>query len=184
MSKCLFYYKAENCYYCFCRESEMCCFVCLWDDCDWQRLTWILYMIRMKSITTFSFSPAYTTPVRGGGQCGSPQLAPASPAPGPHPATTPQGTRPPGCKYVTPKNLVMNPFDHGVDHLHLPAYMSPGFFSVTSTPASADKVLHSVTIKKFFFKCVTGIYLREKLLWVLPCAWTYKMCSCNLNFLY
>ena len=38
-------------------------------------------------------------------------------------------------KFVTPKN-VMNPFDTGIDDLHKPAYMSPGFFSISSTPAS------------------------------------------------
>ena len=42
---------------------------------------------------------------------------------------------------MTPKNLITNPFDVGLDDLHLPAYMSPGLFAVSSTPASEEKVL-------------------------------------------
>ena len=43
---------------------------------------------------------------------------------------------------MTPKNVITNPFDVGLDDLHLPAYMSPGLFAVSSTPASEEKVLY------------------------------------------
>lgn len=67
----------------------------------------------------------------------------------PHPGvtSTPQGTKPPSGarRYVTPKNIV-NPFECGHDDLHLPAYMSPGFFTVASTPASEEKVNANVDL--------------------------------------
>ncbi|WAR02432.1 hypothetical protein MAR_008990 [Mya arenaria] len=94
-----------------------------------------------KSYTPLSATPgpSYTTPVRvlRSDKHEGPIPSTGTQSPKPHPVSTPQGSRPPVAprKYATPKNLV-NPFDPGVDDLHLPAYMSPGFFSVTSTPAS------------------------------------------------
>ena len=84
------------------------------------------------SMATPGFSTAYqTTPIRT--QAQSPKLGVTS---------TPQGPSCPGSgrKYVTPKNIVTNPFDVGLDGLHLPAYMSPGLFAISSTPASEEKV--------------------------------------------
>ena len=67
-------------------------------------------------------------------------------SPKPGITSTPQGFRQPGSgrKFVTPKNMIMNPFDNGLDDLHLPAYMSPGLFAVSSTPASEEKVLYAI----------------------------------------
>ena len=93
-----------------------------------------------------AYSPAYTTPVRTQAQ---------SPKPGV--TSTPQGSSCPGSgrKYVTPKNIITNPFDVGLDDLHLPAYMSPGLFAVSSTPASEEKVLiHDI----HFFSCMSLIH--------------------------
>ncbi|XP_052801620.1 uncharacterized protein LOC128232223 isoform X2 [Mya arenaria] len=107
-----------------------------------------------KSYTPLSatpgFSPSYTTPVRvlRSDKHEGPIPSTGTQSPKPHPVSTPQGSRPPVAprKYATPKNLV-NPFDPGVDDLHLPAYMSPGFFSVTSTPASGEKSVFSWNIE-------------------------------------
>ena len=81
---------------------------------------------------TPGYSPAYQTPVRTQAQAQSPK---------PGITSTPQGLSQPGSgrKFVTPKNII-NPFDAGFDDLHLPAYMSPGLFAVSSTPASEEKV--------------------------------------------
>ena len=116
---------------------------------------------------TPGYSPAYQTPVRTQAQASSPKpgitstpqgfRTVQSPKPGitstpqgfrqvqsPRPGitSTPQGFRQPGSgrKFVTPKNIITNPFDVGLDDLHLPAYMSPGLFAVSSTPASEEKV--------------------------------------------
>lgn len=94
----------------------------------------------MKCLFWFSFSPAYHTPLRA-----KPDICPtvtSSSSPMPNVTSTPQGTRLPGSsgKKFTPHNMVINPFEDGVDHLHLPAYMSPGFFTVASTPASEERV--------------------------------------------
>ncbi|KAH3830388.1 uncharacterized protein LOC127877570 [Dreissena polymorpha] len=105
-----------------------------------------------KSYTPMSatpgYSPMYTTPVRVP-HTGKSEPHGTGPDPSPHPGgsiSTPQGTRPPGTrppgsghKYATPKNVILNPFEAGLDDLHLPAYMSPGFFTVTSTPASEER---------------------------------------------
>ncbi|KAH3830409.1 hypothetical protein DPMN_103652 [Dreissena polymorpha] len=92
------------------------------------------------SLQPHIYRPMYTTPSEPHG---------TGPDPSPHPGgsiSTPQGTRPPGTrppgsghKYATPKNVILNPFEAGLDDLHLPAYMSPGFFTVTSTPASEER---------------------------------------------
>lgn len=81
-----------------------------------------------------SFSPAYQTPAR--------TIADKLESPRRGVTSTPQGTKPPGSgrKLVTPKNVITNPFESGTDDLHLPTYMSPGFFTVASTPASEEKV--------------------------------------------
>ncbi|KAL4225206.1 hypothetical protein ACF0H5_015897 [Mactra antiquata] len=97
-----------------------------------------------KSYTPFSatpgFSPVYQTPSRF--------KQDKHDTPNTGATSTPQGTRPPnGSKrYVTPKNIV-NPFDCGHDDLHLPAYMSPGFFTVASTPASEDRKMFRWSIE-------------------------------------
>lgn len=87
------------------------------------------------------FSPVYQTPLRA--QLESPHSTKSTKSPHPSVTSTPQGTRLPGSgrKYITPKNIV-NPFENGVDDLHLPAYMSPGFFTVASTPASEERVIN------------------------------------------
>lgn len=83
---------------------------------------------------TPGFSPVYHTPAR--------TQVEKTQSPGPGITSTPQGTKPPSGaqRFVTPKNMVVNPFDSQVDDLHLPAYISPGFFRVASTPASDQKV--------------------------------------------
>ena len=107
-----------------------------------------------------NFSPAYQTPLRAKPESPHPNITTGhNTTTSPHPTitSTPQGTRLPGNprKIITPKNLIMNPFENDVDELHFPAYMSPGFFTVASTPASEERV--SLVSEFTFMDCISFI---------------------------
>lgn len=76
-------------------------------------------------------SSSFQTPIRSARNSPSSQLC-----------STPQGTKPPIPVHATPKQKIVNPFDHGIlDALHGPMFMSPGVFSIASTPSTDEKVI-------------------------------------------
>ncbi|XP_069133731.1 protein aurora borealis-like [Argopecten irradians] len=90
------------------------------------------------SATPVGLSPMFQTPIRSS--------AINSPS---HTKTPLTGKPPPGFRHCTPKGeIIANPFDNGAyDELGGPIFMSPGVFSVQSTPDGEGKKMFSWAIE-------------------------------------